>query len=1007
MFGMKGSETYLLPFLEGAQKYFIIPVYQRKYDWKIDNCRQLYEDLKRMLRENRPSHFFGSIVSAVEGNGGKIEYHVIDGQQRLTTVTLLLLAMRNLVAKGVLTSSRQNLSQEIEQRFLISPWAPEEDRIRLKPVKGDREAFRKLFGAEEDFVPTSNLTHNYEFFRDILLRQEISVDELFDAIGRLQVISITLESGDNAQLIFESLNSTGLALSEGDKIRNYILMGQPPRTQDYLYDTYWTKIESCTSHEVSAFVRDYLSIKQQITPTINTVYRAFKGYAAETRQDIESFLKDMLDYARLYEKLLTCKSGLNNQKLDDCLYRMKRLEIAVTRPFLMEVLRLNQGGKLTTDEVLRVFLMTENYLFRRNICEVPTNALNKIFLNLNREILRYDGTTDRYLDKMAYALLSKRDSGRFPDDEEFSAALSSKQVYLMRGKYKAYLFERFENYGTVEVKDVFRSLDNNTYTIEHIMPQHLTPEWIRDLGPNYEKIHAEWLHRLANLTLSGYNPNLSNNTFAEKRDAIPGGYRDSGLRMNQRLANETSWGVAQLQKRNDEMVKRASEIWAYPTTSFQPVQRPMESCTLDDEDVDLTGRDIQKYSYLGAEQPSTSWTEMFENMVRFLHRQDKSVLYGLADSGSTAELSHYVSAKPEELRSALQMDEHLYVEKNTSTAAKLSILRRLFPLYQADAGDLVFFLRDAENDKATQSTRFQTRLAYWTQALPIIQQQNRRWGIFNNVNPGTANTISGYFGIRGFHISCIANYDSAKVLFWLGDTDVAKNKEAFDRLLEHKAEIEQQLGCALEWDRSDDSKASSVGYTLPGVSISQEKDWPVMAKFHAQWSERICSVLLPYLEDMLTVSIHRMNVAGLLREWCLAHEEVQLHLDRSISLYTRFTTKAMSEILPDLENAPSGWGTPNHYFYEIVNRDGKEVAIQLSLSSRNMSQELLSQCERIDQFYPSRHKRENWQWCMPFKTKPISISEPTDRTLLFKALDERLQEILAFEKDLKAKLQMN
>ena len=198
------------------------------------------------------------------------------------------------------------------------------------------------------------------------------MDELFDAIGRLQVISITLESGDNAQLIFESLNSTGLALSEGDKIRNYILMGQSPRMQDYLYETYWTKIESCTSHEVSAFVRDYLSIKQQVTPTINTVYRAFKGYAAETGQDVESFLKDMLDYARLYERLLTCKSGLNNQKLDDCLYRMKRLEIAVTRPFLMEVLRLNQDGKLTTDEVLRVFLMTENYLFRRNICEVPT-----------------------------------------------------------------------------------------------------------------------------------------------------------------------------------------------------------------------------------------------------------------------------------------------------------------------------------------------------------------------------------------------------------------------------------------------------------------------------------------------------------------------------------------------------------------------------------------------------------------------------------------------------------
>ena len=1004
---MKGSETYLLPLLEGAQKYFIIPVYQRKYDWKIENCRQLYDDLKRMLQEGRSSHFFGSIVSAVEGNGGNIEYHVIDGQQRLTTVTLLLLAMRNLVAKGVLSSARQNLSQEIEQRFLISPWAPEEDRIRLKPVKEDRNAFKKLFGAKEDFVPASNLTHNYQFFCDMLQRQEISVDELFNAVGRLQVISITLESGDNAQLIFESLNSTGLALSEGDKIRNYILMGQSSRMQNRLYDTYWTKIENCTSHEVSSFVRDYLSIKQQVTPTINAVYRAFKGYVEETRQDVEAFLKDMLVYARLYEKLLTCKSGLNNPKLDDCLYRMKRLEIAVTRPFLMEVLRMNQDQKLTTDDVLQVFLMTENYLFRRNICDVPTNALNKIFLNLNREILRYDGTSAQYVDKMAYALLSKRDSGRFPDDEEFSAALSSKQIYLMRGKYKAYLFERFENYGTVEVKDVFRNLDNNTYTIEHIMPQHLTPEWIRDLGPDFEKIHTEWIHRLANLTLSGYNPNLSNNTFAEKRDAVPGGYRDSGLRMNQRLANATHWGLLELQKRNDEMIQRASEIWSYPTTSFFPVQRQMESCSLDDEDVELTGRDIQKYSYLGAEQPATSWTEMFENMVRFLHRQDKSVLYGLADSGNTADLSTYVSTKPEELRSALQLDEHLYIEKNTSTAVKLSFLRRLFPLYQADSSHLVFFLRDAENDKLTESTRFQARLTYWVQALPIIQKQNMHWGIFNNVKPGTANAISGYFGIRGFHISCIANYDSAKVIFWLGHTDAVKNKEAFDRLLEHKTEIEQQLGCALEWDRSNDSKASSIGYTLSGVSISQEKDWPVMAQFHAQWSERICSTFLPHLEDLMTVSIHRMNIAGLLREWCLTHEEVQLHLDRSISLYTRFTTKAMSEILPDLANAPSGWGTPNHYFYEIVNRDGKELSIQLSLSSRNMSQELLSQCERINHFYPSRHNREDWQWRKPFKTGPIPVSEPINRAMLFKALDEKFEEILSFEKDLASKLQIN
>lgn len=231
---------------------------------------------------------------------------------------------------------------------------------------------------------------------------------------------------------------------------------------------------------------------------------------------------------------LSVKSGLKNQKLDDCLYRMMRLEVVVTRPFLMEVLRLNQDGKLSVDEVLSIFLITENYLFRRNICEVPTNALNKIFLNLNKEILRYDNTPDNYVQKFIYALLSKKESGRFPTDEEFTEELSNKQVYQMRGKYKAYLFERLENYGTIETKDVYIHLDNNIYTIEHIMPQRLTPAWTESLGVNASEIHETWLHRLANLTLSGYNPNLSNKTFAEKRDSEIGGYKASGLKLNQK-----------------------------------------------------------------------------------------------------------------------------------------------------------------------------------------------------------------------------------------------------------------------------------------------------------------------------------------------------------------------------------------------------------------------------------------------------------------------------------------
>lgn len=611
-------------------------------------------------------------MSAVVPNGSKIEYHIIDGQQRLMTITLLLLAIRNLIVQGKVTTNEVKLDEQISQRFLISPWAGEDDKIKLRPVQSDREALAKLFGDEEDYDHSSNLTINYQFFYDMVMKEEVPVADLYAAIGKLEIISITLDQGDNAQLIFESLNSTGLALTEGDKIRNYVLMGLPAQNQTKYYDIYWVKIEKCTNNDVSGFVRDYLSIKQQVTPTVNNVYRAFKSYAESVSLPIDILLTDLLRYARFFEKLLTCKSGLKEQKLDDCLYRLMRLEIVVTRPFLMEVLRLHQDGKLTTDDVLRIFLITENYLFRRNICEVPTNALNKIFLNLNKEIIRYDNTADDYVSKFIYALLSKKESGRFPNDNEFGLAFAEKQVYQMRGKYKAYLFERFENYGTIETKDVYTHLDNNVYTIEHIMPQHLTPAWNESLRANASEIHATWLHRLANLTLTGYNPNLSNNTFIEKRDAKEGGYKASGLKMNQKIAARDAWGLTELEERNKEMLELAMEIWAYPETGFVPSEKEFDSCTLDDENFDLTGRDIAKYSYLTTEQPVTSWTDMFEHIVKFLHQKDKAVLMSLAyGKKESTDLAAYVSNNESDLRSALKIDENLYIEKNTSTTLKM------------------------------------------------------------------------------------------------------------------------------------------------------------------------------------------------------------------------------------------------------------------------------------------------------------------------------------------------
>lgn len=997
---MKGSEAKMTGFMEGADKRFVIPVYQRKYDWKYDNCRQLYEDLKKIVLDGRSSHFFGSIVSAVVPNGSKIEYHIIDGQQRLTTITLLLLAVRNLIAQGKVTTPDGKLDEQISQRFLVSPWASEDDRIKLRPVKSDRDALAKLFGDEEDYERSSNLTINYLFFYEMVAKEEMPVADLYAAIGKLEIISITLDQGDNAQLIFESLNSTGLALTEGDKIRNYVLMGLPAQNQTKYYDTYWAKIEKCTANDVSGFVRDYLSIKQQVTPTVSNVYQSFKSFSETAALPVDVLLTDLLRYARFFKKLLTCKSGLNEQKLDDCLYRLMRLEIVVTRPFLMEVLRLHQDGKITTDDVSDIFFITENYLFRRNICEVPTNALNKIFLNLNKEIIRYDNTTDNYVAKFIYALLSKKESGRFPDDAEFTSALAEKQVYQMRGKYKAYLFERFENYGTIETKDVYTHLDNNVYTIEHIMPQHLTPAWTESLGANAAEIHETWLHRLANLTLTGYNPNLSNNTFVEKRDAKEGGYKVSGLKMNQKIATKSTWG---LPERNEEMVKLAMEIWACPETAFVPAEKEFDSCTLDDENYDLTGRDIAKYSYLNTEQPVMSWTDMFEHVVKFLHQKDKSVLTSLAfSSKGNTELAAYVGSDETGLRSALKIDDNVYVEKNTSTAMKVSILRRIFALYEADPMDLVFYLKDSESKKTSEASRYEIRRRYWEYALPLIQAQHVHRGTYSNCTPTTSNTESGFFGISGFSVSCIANYDSARIDFYLGSSDTKKNKEAFDLLYSHKDDIEEELGITFEWDRADSYKASWMCYALNGVSITDEADWPRMAKFHAEWSDKICGAMLPYLQD--GNSIRLQNITGIFREWAMARAGANLNMAKCNRTYTRFTTPGMSAILPDLVDSPSGWNTDNHYFYEIINRNGKEAYIQFAISSKNITDEIRAVCDRINEFYPAKVGKKEWQWRIPFKTSTISITEGLSKDVIFSALDSCLDEILAFEADLAGKI---
>lgn len=832
--------------MEGAKKRFVIPIYQRNYDWKTENCKQLYDDLVKVVKKHRNSHFFGSIVSSYLPNGRYTEYLVIDGQQRLTTVSLLLLAMYNLIKEGKAHPQTETMAQEILEDYLVDKHQPWETRIKLKPVKNDRAAFGKLFDANEKNDKNSNLTFNYEYFYNRIQKEEISIEELYDALFALEIINIELTSDDDPQLIFESLNSTGVALSEGDKIRNFILMGLPSKLQNVYYEKYWNKIELCTRYDVSSFVRDYLSVKQQAIPSMNRVYVTFKAYVDDIGCETEPLLKELLEYAQWYEILL--KGSIPDKQLGACILRLNRLETTVTRPFFMEVLRLHDKEKLSIKDMRDIFLFTENYLFRRTICDLPTNTLNKIFLMLHREIVRYDGTTDNYVEKFKYALLSKGERGRFPNDTEFEEAFSARQVYLMNSKNKVYILERFENYGTIEDKDVYRHCDDGEYSIEHIMPQHLTPSWIKALGSDYEQIHETWLHRIANLTLTGYNSKYSNSDFLDKRD-MRNGFNESGLRLNFWVSHQEKWTLVELEQRNALLMGKAMEIWAMPSTTFKPAEKQLDSYTLED-DVDLSGRAIQRFGFKNTEQPVDSWITMMEQMLKILHAEDKSVLTKLAYStDNDNDLSQYVSNDPKKLRVPLEIDQGIFMERNTSTSTKISLLRKFFKAYGQDPEDLVFYLKNQNEKKDDEQigALAAQRRKYWELALAEIKEAHGPDGSFRNVNPKTNYWINGWFGIGGFSLSCCARLNQVSAGIDLAKGDRDKNKAAFDYLYARKDEIEKAMGAPLNWLRFE-GKASYVSYYL-AMGIEDESNWPKLAKFHAEWSKKFYDVFVPLLRE--------------------------------------------------------------------------------------------------------------------------------------------------------------
>jgi len=856
---MQGNEQMLFQYMEGSSKRFIIPVYQRNYDWGIEQCKRLFDDLIKVNKEGRSTHFFGSIVSAKDDQLGMQEYLIIDGQQRLTTVSLMLLALHNLLMEGKIKTEKKSLTEKIKNEFLVDKYEEDVTRIKLKPVKDDAEAFIALVGDTRDHIRASNITINYNYFYNRILKKEITAEELYNAFCRLQIINIFLGNDDNPQLIFESLNSTGLDLSEGDKIRNYILMEvKPTKLQEKYYEKYWHKIEQCTNYDVSAFVRDYLSIKMQSTPAMKKVYLNFKEFmdtdpfkdleGPETLESREALMEDLLGYARRYEALL--KANSSNKELNSIIDRLNRFEATVTRPFLMEVMRYSETEndkmvKLSQKELLEIFGIVESYIFRRQICDIPTNALNKVFVALNNEILRYDGTNENYLEKLKYALMKKTASGIYPDDRIFAEGLSNKQVYLMRPKNKKYIMERFENWGTKEVKDVWSLIDEGTYTIEHIMPQTLNNDWKEELGPDYEVIHEEWVDKLANLTLTAYNSRYSNSAFGKKRD-MENGFRDSGVRMNQQVAKNDKWTLRELEERNQRLIDQGLKIWPMVDTNYEPPRKVMDYVTLADETT-MRGRKVSKISFLGVEQTVTSWVDAYIKVLLTLHLENPMILFKLASEEKVNGLSNYVSDLGEGNSNYSKIEDGVYLWISTNTETKINLLRKFFELYGFEEEELIFYLLDEDIDDLDDINFSQkTRKKFWIEALPLL---NKRTGKFKNISPSTSNWQSTFIGHAGINITVVANLKDIRVELYIGKKNKQMNDHIFSFIKDYQELIEREANQIFVWTNEPENLTSKIAIEYEGIGISNNANWMACIDLLADGVNTILKHLVPKVDE--------------------------------------------------------------------------------------------------------------------------------------------------------------
>lgn len=614
---MKAKESKLLKFLQG-EKQFHVPLYQRTYSWLRPQCEQYWHDLLTAGQDDKvDAHFMGAVVYIGRGvyNTSDItQMLVIDGQQRLTTTTLLLLALaRHLGPQGEIVliseaddgtvSETRITAARLRENYLINRHEDGNDGFyKLLLTQSDRETLQRLLSdGPLPAPPSSRVVENLRFFEEKLADHDVDLRDVYRGLQKLVVVDVALEQGkDNPQLIFESMNSTGLDLTQSDLIRNFVLMGLEAKEQNKLYRDYWKPMEDRFAgrkpEDFDRFVRDYLSLRQPSnTPErLDKVYVAFKRHAM-SHKDTPELVKDLADMAQYYAVLLDPSALEKDADVRQALLDVAALKLDVVFPFFLQVYADWKENVISKDELLQILRITESYLYRRGICGIGSQGLNKLFPDLPRRIEQ-----SNYVQSFQDALYELKTYLRFPRDAEFREALRHRDLYQVK-RLCGYTLLKLENH------DHREPISLGNLTIEHVMPQteNLSPEWLAMLGPDAEQVQGRYLHTLGNLTLTAYNSELSARPFAEKRD-MKGGFKDSHLRLNAALAQLNEWNEEEIKKRAEQLSEKAAQVWV----GLQPSDEAKERAEAKGQRTPRPERSLEDHLN-GA---STELRELFEDV---------------------------------------------------------------------------------------------------------------------------------------------------------------------------------------------------------------------------------------------------------------------------------------------------------------------------------------------------------------------------------------------------------